>query len=375
MAEGARMAEQLGADIIDINMGCPAREVTGKQAGSALMRDLDHAARLVEAVVGAVGVPVTLKMRTRLGCSQPQRAGAGAARRGGGRGAHHRACAHALPVLQGRRPTGPSCARVKEAVRIPVVINGDIVDPATARRPRSRPPAPTRVMVGRGAYGAPWMPARIDATLASGRDPGSPPLARAGRDRAAARGGHAGRARPAARPAHRPQARRLVPGEQRPPGATPSQAWRRRLCTSENAGEVLDGLASFYDEARRRGDGRMNDAARDPRAASEPAPAHRARSAARARCRIPILVLGDDDRVLYANLAAETFFSLSHGMLKRQTLPDIIAFSSPLGALVGQVRTHGRHRQRVRRRGRPAAQRRAPPGRRVRRRHRPSSRA
>ena len=55
----------------------------------------------------------------------------------------------------------------------------------------------------------------------------------------------------------------------------------------------------------------------------------------------PILVLGEDDRVLYANLAAETFFSLSHGMLKRQTLPDIIAFSSPLAALVGQVRRTG----------------------------------
>src|SRR5262245_16823082 len=64
MAEGARMAEQLGADIVDINMGCPAREVTGKQSGSALMRDLDHATGLIEAVVGAVGVPVTLKMRT-----------------------------------------------------------------------------------------------------------------------------------------------------------------------------------------------------------------------------------------------------------------------------------------------------------------------
>src|SRR4029078_2345231 len=62
MAEGARMAEQLGADIIDINMGCPARAVPGKQAGSALMRDLDHGTRLVEAVVGAVSLPVTLKM-------------------------------------------------------------------------------------------------------------------------------------------------------------------------------------------------------------------------------------------------------------------------------------------------------------------------
>ena len=73
----------------------------------------------------------------------------------------------------------------------------------------------------------------------------------------------------------------------------------------------------------------------------------------------PILVLGEDDRVLYANAAAESFFSLSQGMLKRQTLAEIVAFSSPLAALVGQVRAHRRHRQRVRRRGRPAAQRRA----------------
>jgi tRNA-dihydrouridine synthase B len=63
MAEGARVAEAAGADIIDINMGCPARHVTGGQSGSALMRDLDHALRLIEATVGAVKVPVTLKMR------------------------------------------------------------------------------------------------------------------------------------------------------------------------------------------------------------------------------------------------------------------------------------------------------------------------
>ena len=63
MAEGARVAADLGADIIDINMGCPARQVTGKQAGSALMRDLDHAERLIAAVLGAVKLPVTLKMR------------------------------------------------------------------------------------------------------------------------------------------------------------------------------------------------------------------------------------------------------------------------------------------------------------------------
>src|ERR1041384_4664939 len=63
MAEGARVAEAAGADIIDINMGCPARHVTGGQSGSALMRDLDHALRLIDATIAAVNVPVTLKMR------------------------------------------------------------------------------------------------------------------------------------------------------------------------------------------------------------------------------------------------------------------------------------------------------------------------
>ena len=84
----------------------------------------------------------------------------------------------------------------------------------------------------------------------------------------------------------------------------------------------------------------MNDAARDPRAAIGQR-RHIEHDLLLAALPHPVLVLGDDDRVLYANLAAETFFSLSHGMLKRQTLPDIIAFSSPLGALVGQVRKSG----------------------------------
>jgi two-component system nitrogen regulation sensor histidine kinase GlnL len=84
----------------------------------------------------------------------------------------------------------------------------------------------------------------------------------------------------------------------------------------------------------------MNDAARDPRAASSQR-RHIEYDLLLAALPHPVLVLGDDDRVLYANMAAETFFSISHGMLKRQTLPDIIAFSSPLGALVGQVRKSG----------------------------------
>ena len=110
------------------------------------------------------------------------------------------------------------------------------------------------------------------------------------------------------------------------------KAWRRRLCTSDDAGEVLGGLRSFYDDRPRRWPHERG------RHATGRPPASAGTSSTiccSPPCRIPILVLGDDDRVLYANLAAETFFSLSHGMLKRQTLPDIIAFSSPLGALVG----------------------------------------
>ena len=102
MAEGARIAEAAGADIIDINMGCPARHVTGGQSGSALMRDLDHAVRLIEATVEAVNVPVTLKMRLGWDERSLQCAGAGAPRRGRRRAADFRAWPDPLPILQGR---------------------------------------------------------------------------------------------------------------------------------------------------------------------------------------------------------------------------------------------------------------------------------
>ena len=106
MAEGARVAEAAGADIIDINMGCPARHVTGGQSGSALMRDLDHALELIEATIAAVKVPVTLKMR--LGWDDRSLNAPELARRAeaGRRADDYRARAHALPVLQGRGRLG-----------------------------------------------------------------------------------------------------------------------------------------------------------------------------------------------------------------------------------------------------------------------------
>ena len=111
MAEGARIAEAAGADIIDINMGCPARHVTGGQSGSALMRDLDHALTLIEATIAAVKVPVTLEDAARLGRSLPQRAGTGAPRRSRRRADDFGARPHPLPVLQGRSRLGRGARR------------------------------------------------------------------------------------------------------------------------------------------------------------------------------------------------------------------------------------------------------------------------
>nr|WP_280519996.1 tRNA dihydrouridine synthase DusB [Rhizobium cremeum] len=154
MGEAARIAEANGADIIDINMGCPAKKVTGGYSGSALMRDPDHALSLVEATVRAVRVPVTLKMR--LGWDKNSINAPEIARRAEDIGVR-------MITVHGRtrmqfyegRADWDAIARVREVVSVPLVANGDVETRADALEILRRSGADA-VMVGRACQGRPW---------------------------------------------------------------------------------------------------------------------------------------------------------------------------------------------------------------------------
>lgn len=172
MGEAARLVQDMGARFIDINMGCPAKKVTGGMSGSALMRDLDLAVILIRAVVQAVNVPVSLKMR--LGWDDGQLNAAELARRAVAEGV-------SLVTVHGRTRcqfyTGAAdwaaIRPVTQAVDVPVIANGDVVDLASARSALAMSGA-AGVMIGRGAQGAPWTVAQVRAGLSGTAMPQAP---------------------------------------------------------------------------------------------------------------------------------------------------------------------------------------------------------
>jgi nifR3 family TIM-barrel protein len=172
MGEAARMVADNGAAVIDINMGCPAKKVTNGYSGSALLRDPDHALRLIEAVVEAVDIPVTLK--TRLGWDDATLNAADVAKRAEDAGIQ-------LVTIHGRtrcqfykgKADWRAIKAIKDAVSIPVVANGDIIDTLSAQQALDQSQADA-VMVGRAVQGRPWLLAQISAELRGAQAISSP---------------------------------------------------------------------------------------------------------------------------------------------------------------------------------------------------------
>jgi tRNA-dihydrouridine synthase B len=245
MARAARRAADSGAAIIDINMGCPAKRIAGALAGSALMRDLDHAERIVAAVVSAVAVPVTLKMR--LGWDENNLNAPELARRAEVAGV-------AMISVHGRtrcqfyngRADWAALRAVVEAVGVPVVANGDCVDVEDARTMMAVSGA-KGVMIGRAAIGAPWLVGEVSRAIEA-KTPLGRPSVRSRQQGAVEHldvllslfGSHAGLR----------HARKHLSAYAEKAGASPDH--RLKLVTCDDAATAFRLLAAAFDESESR---------------------------------------------------------------------------------------------------------------------------